>query len=89
MNRAQRTELNEIAHALAHLIAKATKHVERVESIVDEADEALENTPDNLRYSGRGEQAEDELNSLRESFDDLKSTLTTLSQAAKSLTLLA
>ena len=46
---------------------------------------ACQGASGSLRSTDRGQQAEDELNSLREAFDDLSSALDTLRQATESL----
>ena len=67
MNKHRRT-------VIAKLLGQLTEISENLEMIKDEEEEALENYPENLRYSERGE-------AMQEAFDNLEEACGTISEA--------
>ena len=64
MNKARRKELTDIYHGIAELM-------ERLEIVLDEEQECLDNIPENLQGSERYERAENAVSSLESAFDSL------------------
>ena len=67
MNKHRRTVISE-------LLEQLTEISENLEMIKDEEEEALENYPENLRYSERGE-------AMQEAFDNLEEACGAISEA--------
>ena len=67
MNKYRRT-------VIAELLGQLTKVNENLEMVKNEEEEALENYPENLRYSERGE-------AMQEAFDNLEEACGAISEA--------
>lgn len=69
MNKQRRKRLDQLATSLDDAIAELTE-------IHDEEEEALDNLPDSLRESDRGQEIEDAFDSLETALTDLESVAT-------------
>lgn len=76
MNKQRRKEIRDIASQLEVLM-------ERIEAIKEEEEEALDNLPESIQYSERGEQMEEYTMSLDQAVSDMDLVRDTLLEIAE------
>lgn len=74
MNRQRRKEIEEIKDVLGELF-------DRVECLKEEEEEYLENMPDGIRESERGEAAEDAIRILEDALEEIDGAVSSLESA--------
>ena len=72
MNKARRKELAQIVAKLEELEALHLEIKEELEAVRDEEQEALDNLPESLQESERGEQMQEYIDAMESALDDLE-----------------
>lgn len=76
MNNARRKQINEAIDALDAILTV-------IESILDDEQEAFNNTPESLQSSERGERAQEAINSLEYARDNITQSIDDLNTASE------
>lgn len=71
MNKIRRKALRDIIKQLGELENLRSEIAERLEEIMDEEQEALDNLPDSLQESERGQQMQEYIDTMSSVLDDL------------------
>ena len=72
MNKIRRKELAHIVAKLEELEALHLEIKEALEAVLDEEQEALDNLPESLQESERGEQMQEYIDTMESALDDLE-----------------
>ncbi|UUV43250.1 hypothetical protein RCCWILLIS_78 [Rhodobacter phage RcCWillis] len=83
MNNARRAEIDKIVKALEDFDFEP--HMEGLESVRDEEQEAFDNMPESLQSSDRGQASEAALEALQEAYDAIEQARDSLQEAISAL----
>lgn len=79
MNKTRRTEIRTIAQDAKEIQSQMESLLARLELVYSDEEYAYDNMPDNLKYSFRGEEAEEAVNTMENVLDSMREIIKDLS----------
>ena len=75
MNKSRRKEISQIYDKLSSIIFDLDILKDRLESVKEEERESLDNLPENLQYSSRAEEMEENVDKLENALEELSDSI--------------